>query len=408
MIRLALVTVLIGLLLAADVRAADPDAPRVHTVWYGQRLGSIAKRYNVSVEALCNANAIDPRETLHAGQKLVIPARDDKDGSSARQLRLSGLLEKERSGGGGVDRDDEAPRIEPERPRPSPSARPRGNPRVHVVVNGQRLASIAKRYEVSVEALCNANDIRRRDPIKPKQVLIIPAPDDEDGSHARAQRERGALGRELDGQRKNKQDKASSTGATWQSYRAKPRRRGYVNLVGYHQSWKGYALGQNKRVLPQARRTISAILTPMGHRPPVDERLIRLLVQVSDTFGGRALRIVSGYRGKSYVKDSRHKSGKAIDFSIIGVPNEALRDYLRTFDDVGVGYYPNSTFVHLDVRDHASYWVDYSGPGEAPRYAARRTAKRRNADASASKVASDASEAPDEPEALPGDEARDH
>ena len=44
-----------------------------------------------------------------------------------------------------------------------------------------------------------------------------------------------------------------------------------------------------------------------------------------------------------------------------------MRDYLRTLSDVGVGYYPNSSFVHLDVRDTNTYWVDYAGPGEAPR-----------------------------------------
>ena len=47
-----------------------------------------------------------------------------------------------------------------------------------------------------------------------------------------------------------------------------------------------------------------------------------------------------------------------------------LRDYLRkTFDKVGVGYYPNSTFVHLDVRkDRSAFWIDYSGPGERAVY----------------------------------------
>ena len=47
-----------------------------------------------------------------------------------------------------------------------------------------------------------------------------------------------------------------------------------------------------------------------------------------------------------------------------------LRDYLRkNFDKVGVGYYPNSTFVHLDVRkDRSAFWIDYSGPGERAVY----------------------------------------
>src|SRR5690606_26670455 len=79
------------------------------------------------------------------------------------------------------------------------------------------------------------------------------------------------------------------------------------------------------------------------------------------------IRLVSGYRTSSYVKDSRHRHSSAVDFSIPGVPNSAVRDYLLQLGNVGVGYYPNSTFVHLDVRARSAYWVDYAGPGEAPR-----------------------------------------
>jgi hypothetical protein len=60
--------------------------------------------------------------------------------------------------------------------------------------------------------------------------------------------------------------------------------------------------------------------------------------------------------------------GKAVDFRVLGVPNEAVRDYCRMLRDVGCGYYPNSTFVHMDVREKPSFWIDYSRPGEPPRY----------------------------------------
>ena len=76
---------------------------------------------------------------------------------------------------------------------------------------------------------------------------------------------------------------------------------------------------------------------------------------------------------------------QAVDFSIQGVPNTVLRDYLRRFRNCGVGYYPNSSFVHLDVRTSAAYWVDYAGPGEAPRSRPRsetRTAVARSEPAS--------------------------
>jgi hypothetical protein len=62
--------------------------------------------------------------------------------------------------------------------------------------------------------------------------------------------------------------------------------------------------------------------------------------------------------------------GLACDFRVVGIANTQLRDYLRrTYQKVGVGYYPNSSFVHLDVRkDRSAFWIDYSGPGERALY----------------------------------------
>ena len=62
--------------------------------------------------------------------------------------------------------------------------------------------------------------------------------------------------------------------------------------------------------------------------------------------------------------------GLACDMRVVGVKNTELRDFFRQrFKSVGVGYYPNSSFVHLDVRRGASaFWIDYSGPGETALY----------------------------------------
>ena len=59
-------------------------------------------------------------------------------------------------------------------------------------------------------------------------------------------------------------------------------------------------------------------------------------------------------------------NGKAVDFRVTGVPNEVVRDFCRTLKNTGCGYYPNSTFVHLDVRESSAFWIDYSKPGEPP------------------------------------------
>lgn len=104
----------------------------------------------------------------------------------------------------------------------------------------------------------------------------------------------------------------------------------------------------------------------------MDPRLMKLLFQTGHHWPGRRLEIVSGYRHPSVAKNphSPHMKGLACDFRVEGVKTADLRDYLRrTFDKVGVGYYPNSSFVHLDVRkDRSAFWIDYSGPGERAIY----------------------------------------
>ena len=71
---------LLGLLLCVTSASAE----RTHVVGDGHTLGKIAKRYHVSIEAICNANDIKRNESIKAGQKLVIPDAGDEDGSRAR------------------------------------------------------------------------------------------------------------------------------------------------------------------------------------------------------------------------------------------------------------------------------------------------------------------------------------
>lgn len=105
---------------------------------------------------------------------------------------------------------------------------------------------------------------------------------------------------------------------------------------------------------------------------PVHPRLLWLLQTIGDAFPRRAVYVYSGYRPKAAGKGhSLHGEARAMDISIHGVRNEDLFRFCRTLDDVGCGYYPNSKFVHVDVRKpgvgHA-FWVDASHPGETSRY----------------------------------------
>jgi hypothetical protein len=143
--------------------------------------------------------------------------------------------------------------------------------------------------------------------------------------------------------------------------------KGHIDVSTPFSHFSGPVIDSNGRLHGSGVRTLNNLLGAGGGHPALPERLIRLLVEVSDTFGGRPIRLVSGYRTNSYYQDSRHKQSAAIDFLVVGVPNAVVVDYLREFEDVGVGYYPNSSFVHMDVRNQSAYWVDYAGPGEPPR-----------------------------------------
>jgi uncharacterized protein YcbK (DUF882 family) len=106
----------------------------------------------------------------------------------------------------------------------------------------------------------------------------------------------------------------------------------------------------------------------------MDMRLAHMLYQTARHYEGHRLEVVSGYRHPKVTKNpkSPHKEGLACDFRMAGIPNATLRDYLRqTYDHTGVGYYPNSVFVHLDNRKKgpSAFWIDYAGPGEAASYA---------------------------------------
>lgn len=105
----------------------------------------------------------------------------------------------------------------------------------------------------------------------------------------------------------------------------------------------------------------------------VDPRLVARIQAVVDHFAKDGaqpkLSIISGYRPTSV--GSMHATGRAIDFRMEGVKNEEVVAFCKTLSDTGCGYYPNSSFVHIDVRDGGAghvAWIDASGPGESPRY----------------------------------------
>jgi uncharacterized protein YcbK (DUF882 family) len=114
-----------------------------------------------------------------------------------------------------------------------------------------------------------------------------------------------------------------------------------------------------------------------GRVHSMSTRLAQLIYDVDKHFGFKRILVVAGYRAPRIAREkgnpkSPHKKGVACDFRIEGVANTELRDFERTLARVGVGYYPNSEFVHLDVdplrNKHSAFWIDYSKPGERAKY----------------------------------------
>ena len=256
----------------------------------------------------------------------------------------------------------------------------------HTVKTGQSLGQIARQYRVGITVLAAANGISKTDSLRDGQVLNVPpagvvivAKGQTLGSIARANatsiaalaktNKLGANSTLRPGQRLRLPGaKLSKNEQRWGT----PKRPG---VVTFHRIWSNQTVrvrllddqGSVRKGAVNQMRDLMRPRESTKRRPP-NERLLRLLAQVSDHFGGRALHIVSGYRlPGGFTRDtSRHVAGEAMDFRIPGVPLEELRDRCQKFAHVGVGFYPRSQFVHLDVRRQNARWTDWSLPGQAP------------------------------------------
>ncbi len=221
----------------------------------------------------------------------------------------------------------------------------------HVVARGHTLDAIAHRYHVTVKAIVDANHLRDPRHIRAGQSLVIP------GVSAALPAVHGTVG---------------AHGVV--SYAARPRTPGVIHIKRIATAEEAVIrVGDRRgRIPPTALRTAEHVWRyPNGQTHPIDSRLLSLLGIVSNHFGSRRIDIISGFRPYSptqYTAHSNHNVGHAVDFRVEGVPNEVVRDFCRTLHNTGVGYYPNSVFVHIDSRTSPAYWIDYSKPGEPPKY----------------------------------------
>lgn len=105
----------------------------------------------------------------------------------------------------------------------------------------------------------------------------------------------------------------------------------------------------------------------------IDIKVIEMLNYTSSWLGNPEILIHSGYRTPHYnsllaknnenvARNSLHLWGKAIDFSIPGIPIAQACSIAQGTRQVfggkgGIGYYPRNGFVHIDSGERGATWV---------------------------------------------------
>lgn len=197
--------------------AQSQEEPFYHTVETGDRIASIASKYNVTADIIIRANPQMNPNLIIAGEQLLIPGAgtnntvlesagpDRPDGvtvpyvvepgdtlgaiANVWTVSLEALLEANPDvdpanlqvsqlvtippWGTGIDAADLRPRV-----TPVASTREPGDPPLeHTVVAGEFISSIASLYNVSFQQIVEANGLENGgNNIQVNQVLLIPPP----------------------------------------------------------------------------------------------------------------------------------------------------------------------------------------------------------------------------------------
>ncbi|MDJ0764213.1 MAG: LysM peptidoglycan-binding domain-containing protein [Myxococcota bacterium] len=287
-------------------------AAKGHVVKAGDTFAAIAKKHGVSIQALATANKLTPTSQLDIGRTLIIPEPEDDAVPAHRPKKVRNLVKTGEKVPGGVR---------------------------HTVQPGQSLWVIARAYNTTGQRIAKANGFTPTDSLRVDQEILIP------GAKAVVP--------------------VRTKGFAIQSVR-------FVS-VWNDKSATLKLLSRRGRVNPRSRRVLSKLAGPKTKKKRrlqlLHPRLIHMLQRVAERFPGHTIEIVSGYRPhKRGTRRSKHSQGRAVDFRVRGVSNRELYDFIKDFPNTGTGYYPNSVFVHLDVRRKTTHWTDVSGKGEKPHY----------------------------------------
>jgi uncharacterized protein YcbK (DUF882 family) len=127
---------------------------------------------------------------------------------------------------------------------------------------------------------------------------------------------------------------------------------------------------QDGEYIPEALSKINYLFRDRrsGKVKGIKTDLLDLLFSVQQKLKYREpFHIISGYRSpgsnkllrkrkKGVAKNSLHMYGKAVDIRVPGHSLKKVRKAAMSFRSGGVGYYPRSKFVHIDVGPVRYWW----------------------------------------------------
>lgn len=259
--------------------------------------------------------------------------------------------------------------------------------RAHEVKPGQTFSAIARRYKVDIWDLALENRMQPTSKLRVGQMLTVPP---RGVTYVRPGQTLSHIAKthgcsvdalqRLNGLRGTTRVRAGSRiklpgfmpadviKRDW----GKPERPGFVELQGRTGRVEVEMVDADGKLRLKGLRALAVVMRRHEDdpTPSVHPRLAVLLSKISDHFGGREIRVISGFReAGGYTRESsRHTQGRAADIQVIGVPPRAIWEYCRSLAQTGCGLYPHNVFVHVDVREHAGQWVDWSAPGMRSRY----------------------------------------
>lgn len=134
-----------------------------------------------------------------------------------------------------------------------------------------------------------------------------------------------------------------------------------VKLINLHNQWTNEWLAVDPAHPPDAG-TLARFLRDhfTNKATPMEPKLLGFVLAAAAHFKADLAQIVSGFRHPKYnlilrkkghqvARDSQHTHGNAVDFFLPRVTAAQLEAWARAQRWGGVGYYPDSGFVHMDT-----------------------------------------------------------